>query len=225
VTLPDIVPRMAGDDDVRSVLCFGDSNTYGYLASTDGRLGRWERWTGVAQRALGVDGWYLIEDGLGSRTTTYEFPGTVGRNGLTSLPVSLELHEPIDAIVFFLGTNDISLPGITAEWAAAGVESLIEVVRMRPGPDPRPDIPILVVAPPPFRPLDETWTALTPWAVAESERFSETYRAMAERAGVELLDLRGVAEPTDVDGIHFERDAHESIGLAVANKLRSMLGL
>jgi lysophospholipase L1-like esterase len=219
----DIVPGVAGSDVVRSVLCFGDSNTYGYLASTDGRLGRWERWTGVAQRALGVDDWYLIEDGLGGRTTSFEFPGTIGRNGRMSLLASLELHEPLDALVIFLGTNDICLPGVTAAWAAAGVESLIEAVRTRPGPDPRPNIPILVVAPPPFLPLDATSEELSPWALAESERFSEAYGAMSHRVGVELLDLRGVAAPTELDGIHFEQDAHRAIGMAVAEALRSLL--
>ena len=126
---------------VRSVLCFGDSNTHGFLASTEGRLGRWERWTGVAQRALGVEDWYLIEDGLGGRTTTFEFPGSPGRNGQESLLRSLELHEPLDGLVIFLGTNDVCLPGVTAAWAAAGVEALIEDVRTRPDPDPRPEIP------------------------------------------------------------------------------------
>ena len=209
---------------VRSVLCFGDSNTHGFLASTEGRLGRWERWTGVAQRALGVEDWYLIEDGLGGRTTTFEFPGSPGRNGQDSLLRSLELHEPLDGLVIFLGTNDVCLPGATAAWAAAGVEALVEDVRTRPDPDPRPEISILVVAPPPFLPLPTMEAELSPHAVEESERFSECYRLMADRAGVALLDLRGIAEPTPLDGIHFEADAHRAIGMAVADALRALLG-
>jgi lysophospholipase L1-like esterase len=208
---------------VRTVLCFGDSNTNGYLASADARLGRWERWPRIAQRTLGVDDWYLIEDGLGGRTTMFEVPGSPGRNGSTSLLTSLEVHEPLDALVLFLGTNDVFVPGVSAAWAAAGVEALIELVRMRPGPDPRPDIPILVVVPPPFLPLPEPWSGQTPDAVAESRRFSETYRAMADRTGVALLDLRDVAGPTPLDGIHFEAEAHRAIGLAVAGALRDLL--
>jgi lysophospholipase L1-like esterase len=209
---------------VRSVLCFGDSNTYGFLASTEGRLGRWERWPGVAQRALEVEDWYVIEDGLGGRTTTFEFPGYPGRNGQGSLLPSLELHEPLDALVIFLGTNDVCLQGVTAAWAAAGIEALIELVRARPLADPRPEIPILVVAPPPFLPLPTIEDELSPHAVEESERFSERYRLMTDRAGVALLDLRGIVEPTPLDGIHFEADAHRAIGMAVAGALRSLLG-
>ena len=208
---------------MRSVLCFGDSNTHGFLASTEGRLGRWERWTGVAQRALGVEDWYLIEDGLGGRTTTFEFPGSPGRNGQESLLRSLELHEPLDGLVIFLGTNDVCLPGVTAAWAAAGVEALIEDVRTRPDPipgrDPHPrrgSAPVPAVA-------DDGCPALL-HAVEESQRFSECYRLMADRAAVALLDLRGIAEPTPLDGIHFEADAHRAIGTAVADALRSLLG-
>ena len=113
---------------------------------------------------------------------------------------------------------------MTAAWAAAGVEALIDDVRTRPDPDPRPEIPILVVAPPPFLPLPTMEAELSPHAVEESERFSECYRLMADRAGVALLDLRGVAEPTPLDGIHFEGDAHRAIGMAVADALRSLLG-
>jgi lysophospholipase L1-like esterase len=209
---------------VRAILCFGDSNTRGYLASSEERLGRWHRWPGVAQRALGVEHWYLIEDGLSGRTTMFEYPGLPGRNGAASLPESLELHGPLDAIVIALGTNDVLLPGITAAWAASGVETLCGIIRTRPEPDPRPDIPIIAVVPPPFLPLVQPWGELSPEAVEESTKFSGTYREMAERAGIQLVDLRGDAEPTPLDGIHFEAEAHAAIGSAVAVALRATFG-
>ena len=46
-----------------AVLCYGDSNTWGYAASSQQRLGRWERWPGVVQRALGEDV-HVIEEAL-----------------------------------------------------------------------------------------------------------------------------------------------------------------
>ena len=51
-----------------NILCFGDSNTYGQKPDKTGRYEANVRWTGVLQQLLG-DGYYVIEEGLGSRTT------------------------------------------------------------------------------------------------------------------------------------------------------------
>ena len=58
---------------MKNVLCFGDSNTYGYdpAGMRDGTAVRYAhdvRWCGVAQRDLG-EGWHVIEEGLNGRTT------------------------------------------------------------------------------------------------------------------------------------------------------------
>lgn len=55
---------------MKNVLCFGDSNTYGYdpAGMRDGTAVRYAhdvRWCGVAQRDLG-EGWHVIEEGLRS---------------------------------------------------------------------------------------------------------------------------------------------------------------
>ena len=52
---------------MKNVLCFGDSNTYGYdpAGMRDGTAVRYAqdvRWCGVAQRDLG-EGWHVIEEG------------------------------------------------------------------------------------------------------------------------------------------------------------------
>jgi lysophospholipase L1-like esterase len=55
------------------VLCFGDSNTWGYDASTAARFGRDVRWTGVLQSTPGPE-YRVIEEGLNGRTTVWEDP-------------------------------------------------------------------------------------------------------------------------------------------------------
>ena len=57
-----------------TILCYGDSNTWGYIPGTIRE--RYEpdvRWTGVAQKLLGSD-YLLIEEGLNGRTTVYDNP-------------------------------------------------------------------------------------------------------------------------------------------------------
>lgn len=208
--------------DARAVLCYGDSNTWGYLASSGERLGRPERWPGVLQRELG-DAVDVIEEGLNGRTTMFEMPGQPGRSGLAFLPIVLETHAPLDVVVLALGVNDLFVPGITPRWIARGIEALAGAIAASgAGPLGRaPDV--LVVAPPPLGPIPEDWEADAPSAREESRTLADEYRKVCEPLGVPVLDLAGVCEVAPHDGLHFEAEAHEAIGIAVADRLRAVL--
>jgi lysophospholipase L1-like esterase len=214
---------------VTAVLCYGDSNTWGYEASTQERLGRWDRWPGVLQRELGDDV-HVIEEGQNGRTTVFDVPFEPNRNGLASLPVSLETHHPLDAVIIDLGTNDVFLPGVNAFHAAHGAMKLAEVV-LASDAGPADGAPVvLVVVPPPFDQPGEWDLNESPDARRESERLSQAFRdAAAEYAedgiDIPLLDLRDHVTSSPLDGIHFEADGHRAIGLAVAARLRELLGL
>ena len=144
-----------------AVLCYGDSNTWGYEASTTERLGRWDRWPGVLQRALGDDV-DVIEEGQNGRTTVFDVPFEADRNGLTHLPVALQTHHPIDLVVIDLGTNDLFLPGVNAYHVAHGAMKLAEVA-LASGAGPAGGAPrVLVLVPPPFATLGQLGPGRSP---------------------------------------------------------------
>ena len=207
-----------------AVLCYGDSNTWGYEASTGVRLDRWARWPGVLQRALGDDV-HVIEEGMNGRTTVFDVPFEPGRNGLTHLPVSLQTHAPLDLVVISLGTNDLFVPGVNAFQAAHGAMRLAEIVaESEGGPGEQPP-QVLVLVPPPFLPLG-IWEPDAPDGMAESRRFAEHFAAMSVEYGdVPLLDLAAHIVSSEVDGIHFEAEDHRVIGEVVAARVRPMLDL
>ena len=89
----------------RRVLCFGDSNTYGYDPARDGRYGDDERYPMVLQDLLG-DGWSVVEEGLPGRTAVFDDPITEGMNGLRVITPILMSHAPLDTVTIMLGTND-----------------------------------------------------------------------------------------------------------------------
>ena len=92
---------------MRTVLCYGDSNTWGCEPGTGARYPRDVRWPGRLQAALG-DAWHVVEEGLGGRTATLDSPIMPGKNGLEYLIPCLASHAPLDAVVIFLGTNDMA---------------------------------------------------------------------------------------------------------------------
>ena len=92
---------------MRTLVCFGDSNTWGYVPGSNGRrFHRDVRWPIRLQHALGDD-WEVIAEGLSGRTATLDSPVAEGRNGLPYLVPCLHSHAPVDLLVIFLGTNDV----------------------------------------------------------------------------------------------------------------------
>lgn len=207
-----------------AICCYGDSNTWGFEASTELRLQRWRRWPGVMQRELGDDV-HVVEEGLNGRTTVFEDPFQPGRNGIEHLPVVLQTHAPLDLVIIWLGTNDLFVPGgLTAQHAARGAITLAEMVRASDaGPDEEPPEALVLVSPP-FGPLG-VWEHDSPHGELESRAFADAYRRLAEESQVPLLDLAPFAESSPLDGIHFEASDHESIGRAVAAAVRDLLDL
>jgi lysophospholipase L1-like esterase len=203
---------------MRSVLCFGDSNTWGFLAGTEDRLPWRERWPGVLQRIMGDDV-HVVEEGLNGRTTMFDRPEWPSRSGLAVLPMLLETHAPLDDVVIALGINDIFVPAITPRWAANGIGALIEVIRSS-GAGPGDATPrILVVAPPPITTLPQGWAMDAPGATEASRDLPAAFRYVCDPLGVSVLDLTGVAEPDPLDGEHFTAQGHAAIATAVATAL------
>ena len=54
-----------------TILCYGDSNTYGYNPVNGLRYPKDVRWTGVLQKLLGEQ-YAVIEEGCNGRTTVFE---------------------------------------------------------------------------------------------------------------------------------------------------------
>jgi len=208
---------------VRRVLCFGDSNTWGYDPASGGRFPREVRWTGVLARALGP-GFEVIEEGLNGRTTVRDDPLEAHRNGMTYLLPCLESHAPLDLVVVMLGTNDLKARfGVSPREVAVGAGELVEVVSSSAaGPDgtaPR----VLLVAPPPVRPLGEL-DGMFAGATAKSLALGAELARVARRLGCPFVDAGAVATIGELDGLHLEAAAHGALGLALAVEVRALLG-
>ena len=94
------------DPGARTVLCFGDSNTYGQRAEdVRGRRPIDVRWTGRLQLLLGA-GYSVIEEGLNGRTTDLD-EQRPGRNGRTYQIPCLESHHPVGILVLGLSGNNL----------------------------------------------------------------------------------------------------------------------
>ena len=95
---------------MKRILCYGDSNTWGYISGTDHqRYNENQRWTKLLQNQLGKNNFEIIEEGLNSRTLFSDDnrPGKEGRNGYTYLKPCLDTHDKVDIVILMLGTNEL----------------------------------------------------------------------------------------------------------------------
>ena len=79
---------------MKTILCYGDSNTWGYDPASKGRLGIDARWTGVLARELGT-AYRVLEEGLNGRTTVWDDPIEGYKNGREQLVPCLESQRPL----------------------------------------------------------------------------------------------------------------------------------
>ena len=209
----------------KNILCFGDSNTWGYIPGTGERYAPDIRWPGVLAAALGA-GYHISEDGLNGRTTGFDFPWADCRNGQSGLPYALLSQRPLDLLIISLGINDLNV--VDAAFSARSAAGLIRRTRMLQAvPDActrifRDETRILIVAPAPVLPdFDQRFNQVY---YAESCLLADRYREMAEENGVEYLNAGDYAVASPVDCVHYTPESHRNLGLAIARKVREMLG-
>jgi len=206
-----------------TILCYGDSNTWGADPAGSGRFPPDVRWTGVLQTRLG-DGYRVIEEGLNGRTTRWDDPIEPGRNGSTYLPPCLESHRPLDLVLIMLGTNDLKARFALSASDIAQSAAALGALARRTGQtaDGRPPL-VLLIAPPPIVQLTEL-DEMFAGAAEKSRRFAEYYRRAAGWFDLPFFDAGDVIVSSPLDGIHFEAEEHRKLGEALATEARRLLG-
>ena len=206
---------------MKSILCFGDSNTFG-TNPKGGRHPRDQRWPGILQKLLGED-YYVIEEGMGGRTTVWDDPLNPNRSGLAALPISLQSHKPLDLVILSLGTNDCKgYYNASPKVIARAVESLCKCVQSFDyGPGAcKPKI--LVISPIwvgtdldrcPYVSYDES-------SVQKSRQLAPLYEETARAFDCLFLDAAKVAGPSETDQLHMVPEGHMELAKAVADVVK-----
>ena len=209
----------------RRILCFGDSNTWGYKP-TGGRYDEETRWPMRMQRLLG-DGYIVIEEGLNGRTCVFDDPVEGGyKSGAIHLPVSMMSHSPLDAVILMLGTNDTKCRfGMNAKTIGEGMMQLVRLARLY-GYDAEGDPPRIVIAAPASI-LDCLMQAghgpcFGVQAIGVSHDLTKEYARLAKLLRCEFFDAADSAEVSQLDAVHLTREGHLRLGEAMSRRIREM---
>jgi len=211
---------------VKTVLTFGDSNTYGtppaHARGENRRFGPDVRWPCVMADELGPD-WALIEAGLPGRTTTLADPMMgVHMDGQLGLRIALEGHGPIDLLTIMLGTNDAQTHHArSVEQIVGGLAALVAIARTEPYQTRHGGFDILLIAPPVT--LEQgTYRETQMGAATKTASLAPMIADLAAHWGIGFFNAGAHIGPSALDGIHFEADDHVTLGRALAAKVQSL---
>lgn len=174
----------------KTILCLGDSNTWGYdpRGAFGGRYPADVRWTARLEQS---GAWVIHNLGENGR----EIPHTPF--ALDLIARQIDALRPIGGICVLLGANDL-LCGAAPTQAAVRMERLLDRLE-----DFR--VPVLLLAPPRFTPGDWVQDARL---IDASAQLAGYYRTLAADRGLAFADAGAWDIPLCFDGVHFTEEGH-----------------
>ena len=183
------------------ILCFGDSNTYGYDPRSyfGSRYPTEHRWVDLLAKKLDCT---VVNEGMNGR----EIPRREGE--LQRFDLMLTGHKPVDLLIIMLGGNDL-LQGNPTETVVKRMKSFLEHIDLEKSK-------ILLIGPPTMQRGE--WVPTQALADA-SKGLNHGYKALAERLGVRFADAEDWEVSRAFDGVHFTEEGHKAFAEGLANYL------
>lgn len=184
------------------ILCFGDSNTYGYDPRSffGGRYRAENRWVDLMGDALGCA---VINAGENGRC----IPTREGE--LRCMEQILSDHNPLDLLLIMLGTNDL-LQGVEVDKTVKNMESFLMDISFE-------HEKVLLIGPPPM--------GLGNWVpdrslVKASAALCRGCKDLAERLGLRFADAGEWDIPLAFDGVHFTEEGHGKFAVKIVKQIK-----
>ena len=172
------------------IICFGDSNTWGY--DPRGYFGgRYDApWPEIIAGKLGCT------------------VNNQGENGREIPKQSVHFPADTDLLIVMLGTNDL-LQGSSPEGACEKMEPFLKSLNLDRER-------ILLIAPPPMK--MGLWVPHQQ-LIDDSRSLAKQYQILAKRMGVRFADAGQWKIPLTFDGVHFTADGHRAFAEFLYRKL------
>ena len=200
---------------MKKILCFGDSNTYGFIPQNGKRYPENIRWSGILKSKLNPD-YQVIEAGCNNRTGFFDNPAGKEFTGYKILPEYLKKYNP-DIVITAIGINDLQFQyNASIEDIKNGLDKLLNLIN---------DKEIILLSPSVIKNnilnsffaqmFDET-------SIQKSFNLAEIYQKAAEKYNAKYINLNNLVTTSDIDGLHYEPQAHSKIADEIIKVLKTL---
>lgn len=212
----------------RRILCYGDSNTWGWMPGAGTRYDESVRWPKVLQAKLG-DEYEVIEMGQNARTTVWDNPVHQEKNGYKNFVATMDCCFPLEMVIIMLGTNDaMEIFGTNGYHIAIGAGNVAKLALTSAfGIDGKaPEV--LLVCPTPIteaykgEPLMNAFYGTG--AVERSANVGDYLEDIAKDLGCHYIDAGKIIKASDIDGVHLMPEEHAKMAEAMYEQVKAIIG-
>ena len=196
---------------MKKIICYGDSNTFGYNPKDGSRFNESNRWTSVLQKNLGAE-YEVINEGMCDRTGFVNNPKGWLFSAPKHFPDFISKSDNIDIMVLWLGTNDLQFQyDISFNTIENGLGSLIKLAKTKTEK--------IIIIPPVM--LNEKVLEgyfkfqFDKTSIIKSQKVEKIYRKLANDYHCGIFNINKFTNPSDLDGLHYDENSHKII----ANRL------
>ena len=200
---------------MKKILCFGDSNTFGYNPHNGSRYNENSRWTGILKNLCNKN-YEIIEAGCNNRTAFSNNPDGIQFTGYMILPEYLKKFY--DIIILAIGINDLQkFYNPTLEEFETGIENIIKKIR-----ENNPNYDIIILSPSYITEniLNSNFRFMfNETSIEKSKQITPIYEKIANKYNCKFLDLNKIVTPSEIDGLHYEIEEHKKIAQSIITLL------
>jgi len=198
---------------MKKILCYGDSNTFGYNPKDGTRFDENIRWTSILQKELGIE-YKVINEGMCDRTGFVNNPKGFLFSAPKHFPKLISRSNNIDILILWIGTNDLQFQyNISTGMIERGLENLIKLAKT--------NIKNIIIISPvilndvilngPFNcQFDKT-------SIVKSRKIGRIYRTISNVYQCNFFDINKYTTPSSLDGLHYDSISHQLIGKNLAD--------
>ncbi|WP_028390134.1 GDSL-type esterase/lipase family protein [Bacillus cihuensis] len=210
----------------KRIVCFGDSNTWGFDARTMKRFSDGVRWTSLLGELLGDD-FQVVEEGLSGRTSVVDDPLFEGLNGYSYIHPCLMSHAPLELVIIMLGTNDTKERfHLTSYNIAQGIARLSLKAKNTPVGENGRFPKVLVIAPPPIGKEyydTDIGKSMGRECDRKSDELAVHISGLLQAQGIEFLDTKGLVPMNQIDFMHLDEEGHKKLSEVVFHKVKRLI--
>ena len=192
---------------MKNIICYGDSNTFGYNPKDSSRFDENTRWTALLQRNLATE-YKVINEGMCDRTGFVNNPNGFIFSAPKHFPKFISKTCDIDFLILWIGTNDLQFQyDISIGAIENGLENLIKIAKTKAKK--------IIIIPPVIlsdKILEGYFKCqFDKSSITKSRKVGRIFRTLANVYNCEFLDINKFAKPSEADGLHFDEKTHKII--------------
>lgn len=202
---------------MKKILCYGDSNVFGFNPENGKRFNKNSRWSGILDELL--DNYEVIEKGLNNRVGFVDNPVGFEYSAKYNLEHELRKYNNIEILILAVGTNDFQFQYKISEETIE--KELLELIKIALKNCQK----IILIPPVEIQTdilnsyfsimFDET-------CIQKTKSISKIYKKLAEINNCEYFNFNDFTKPSKIDGLHYEIESHRLIAQKLAKFIQNI---